>query len=119
MTGPHTTPQNDIIQTDVENEIRRMVDELDNASVALAHEAVQASEAEHMYKVEYAKALLKQSEGTVAQKEANALNEVSELYRDRLVKNALRDAAIEKCRNLRAQLNALQSINANIREMVR
>jgi hypothetical protein len=122
MTGPHTTPQNDIIQTDVEREIRRMVDELDAASVAHAHEAVQASEAEHLYKVSMAKATLKWASGekmTVDQRNAHALEECSEMYRDRLVKNALRDAAIEKCRNLRAQLNALQSINANLREMVR
>lgn len=120
MTGPHTTPQNDIIQTDVEREIRRMVEELDVASVQLAKQAVEASEAEHAYKLGMAKSEIKLAgEGTVSERNARALRDNEEEYHARLLKNALRDAAIEKCRNLRAQLNALQSINANIREMVR
>lgn len=112
-----TTPQNTIIQTDLEAELRRLSANLDERNEELAKLAVQAAEAEVAYKVERAKVILKAT-GTVSEKDAAAQVATVDLYRQRLVAEALRDACIETCRNLRAQLSALQSINANVRAMV-
>jgi hypothetical protein len=113
----HTTPQNTIIQTDLEAELRRLSANLDDRSRELADLAVKAAHAEVAYKQKRAVAILKAS-GTVSEKDAAATLETVAEYRERLVADALRDACVETCRNLRSQLSALQSINANVRAMV-
>jgi len=81
-----------------------------------------AAEAEHAYKVAYAKALLvakaEDPKRSVVVCEAVATLECDELLRSRLFADAVLDAAKEAGRNARAEGDNLRSINANHRALV-
>jgi hypothetical protein len=104
-------------QVDIESEILRLSARAEDITQALAKRAREAAEADVTYKVAHAKALLL-AEGPqyVRDAEATSLTEVE--YRERRGTEALLLSAQEAGRNVRAQLDALRSINANHRQLV-
>lgn len=99
----------------VENEIRRLANKLEVKTDELADLFQAAADAEVVYRVEFAKALLRSQEKTVAEREADATVQCAALLTDRKCKEAVADAGRESCRSLRDQLNAVQSVGANLR----
>lgn len=98
----------------VEAEILRLSGEMNQKTTALIEASQQWAEAEHWYRVEYAKALLR-AKGTIPEKEARATLDSQAELADRLRTEAVMKASQEAGRNLRSQLDALRSINANAR----
>ena len=104
-------------QEQVESEIVRLSSLAEKVTTAMARRAVDAAEADAAYKCAFAKALL-QTEGTVAEREAQATVATQNEYREYRITDARFKAAQEAGRNYRAQLDALRSINANLRALV-
>ena len=113
---------NPLSQLEVEQEIQRQVSELKILTVSLVQRSADASIADANYKVSYSKAYLTAlsmlDKPTVAQCEHWATNECAELLFEKNRTAALLEAAKEKGRNVRATLDALRSICANLREAV-
>jgi ribosomal protein S18 acetylase RimI-like enzyme len=108
VTSHIVTPVN------VEREIIRLCECCERVITEIAKRARAAAEADAEYKKVHAQAILK-SEGTVSEREAHAALATQDQYRDRRIAEALLLAAQEAGRNYRAQLDALRSINANVR----
>jgi hypothetical protein len=103
---------------DVEKEIRRFVDLLEGATDENAPIARAAALADARYKKAHAGALLSAKGRTVADREAIADLECASEYEARQVADMLWKVQQEKQRNLRAQMDALRSINANTRHLL-
>lgn len=104
-------------QEQVESEITRLSGLAEKVTTEMARRAVDAAEADADYKCSFAKALL-QTEGTVAERDAQATVATQKEYRDYRIADARFKAASEAGRNFRAQLDAMRSINANLRSLV-
>ena len=103
-----------MIPAEVEREIMRLAGLAERVTSEMAKRARHAAETDADYKAAAAKAFLK-ADGPVAEREAVAQVECETLYRDRRIAEALLQSAVEAGRNYRAQLDALRSINANLR----
>jgi hypothetical protein len=114
-----------LTQAGVEREIMRLSNAMEEATEELAKYADEAAVAEADYKVGYAKAVLKagmRTDGTgrggrltEGDKEATAIVEVEQELRRRCVKDAHHQVAQEKLRTMRARIDALRTVSANIR----
>lgn len=105
-------------QVFVESEIIRLCGLAERVTTELAKRARDAAEADANYKRAHASAFLMAQGKTVGDREAAAALETDAEYTARKIGEALLLAAQEAGRNYRAQLDALRSINANMRAMV-
>lgn len=110
MTDP--TPQ-----VDIESEIVRLSARAEDVTQKLAVRSREAAEADVTYKVAHAKALLL-AEGPQYVRDAEATAKTEQQYREKRATEAMLLSAQEAGRNVRAQLEALRSINANHRALV-
>lgn len=107
-------------QGDIEAEILRISDLLERATGDLATAAEEAAEAEADYRVAYAKAF-RFAKGTEDVKltekirEAIATIACDELLHRHKLGVARQLSLQEKCRQLRAQLDAVRTLSANVR----
>lgn len=102
----------------VEADIRRLCGLLEELTADLAQAARTAALADAAYKREHAKSLLGArgiEKSTVGEREAVADLECADEYEARRISEAVLMAKQESGRNIRAQLDALRSINANLR----
>lgn len=99
---------------EVEGELLRLMERLEQDTEELAFRAQQAAEAEANHKGRWASVFL-QAEGTESKRKAEADVVVHDLYLKRKVTEGLYLATRESCSSLRAQLDALRTISANIR----
>lgn len=106
-----------LTQGQVEREMERLISAADEVAHDIATRAAEAARAEHEYKIAHAKALLR-AEGAVALREAQALLAVESEHLARKVADARLLAAQETARTIRAQLDALRSVNATVRHAV-
>lgn len=104
-------------QVDIEAEIVRLSARAEDVTQKLAVRARDAAEADVAYKVAHAKALLL-AEGPQYVRDAEATKVCEKEYREKRATEALLLSAQEAGRNVRAQLEALRSINANHRALV-
>ena len=104
-------------QVHIESEIIRLSQRAEEITQALAKRAREAAEADVAYKVAHAKALLL-AEGPQYVRDAEATAQTEQVYREKRGTEALLMSAQEAGRNVRAQLDALRSINANHRALV-
>lgn len=119
-----TPGQRVITAVEVESEIMRLSDGMDDELSVLVDVAQAAAEAEYAYKVGYAQAVLKAANvagsgrnglTTVDERENMALRDSDSLLRAHLVADVLYEVAREKLRTMRSQIDALRTIAANIR----
>ena len=101
----------------VEAELIRFVSLLEKATQETARRGKRAAEAEVAYRVAFAKAILV-AEGTVAERDAHATIVTERELLARRLHEASLDAARDASRNLREQLGALRTVNANLRELI-
>ncbi len=99
---------------DVESEILRLSTLLEDSTEEFAKLAREAAEAEHAYKRSYYSHFLNAS-GTEKARVAVAETNADRQRAASKIADAVRDACQEKCRSLRSQLSALQTISANTR----
>lgn len=108
-------------QLEVESEIRRLSQELTKQTEQQAKYAEAAGRAQVDYKLAAARRLLElrgKGNGTVDEKNADVHVTCADQYEQMMLTEAVHKASIERGRNLRAQLDALRSINANVRAVV-
>lgn len=103
-----------LTQAQVEGELARLIEAADTVAHDVAGRAEEAARAEHAYKIAHARALLR-AEGPVAAREAQALLACEAQHLDRKVADARLLAAQETARSIRAQLDALRSVNVSVR----
>lgn len=103
---------------EVEREIWRISGLCEKVTTEIAQRARAAAEADVAYKLANAKAFLRAQGKTVGEREAEALQATENEYRDRRITEAILLGAQEAGRNYRAQLDAMRSINTNLRHQV-
>lgn len=99
----------------VENEIMRISALCEKVTTEIATRARAAAEADVAFKMAHAKASLRAEGKTVSEREAEAALFCEDEYRNKRITEAVLLGAQEAGRNYRAQLEALRSINANLR----
>ncbi len=104
-------------QVHIESEIVRLSARAEEITQALAKRAREAATADVAYKVAHAKALLL-ADGPQYVRDAEATSVTAVEYGEKRGTEALLMSAQEAGRNVRAQLDALRSINANHRALV-
>jgi hypothetical protein len=111
---------NPLSQLEVESEIRRLSDALTELTVAQAAHAHESAQADVDLKLRQARSLIGKigDKGTVGEKDAKVLDECADLFERAKLAEAILKADHEAGRNLRAQLDALRTIAANIRDQV-
>lgn len=102
---------------EVEHEIMRISGLCERVTTEIASRARAAAEADVAFKLGHARAFLRTDAKTVGAREAEALLACENEYRDRKITEAVLLGAQEAGRNYRAQLDALRSINANMRSL--
>lgn len=102
----------------VENEIMRLCARLDALTEELATKARAAGLTDARYKAEHAKEFLAARGKTVAEREVMATVGTITENEARKIAEAELLAVQEAGRNIRAQLDALRSVNANVRNAV-
>lgn len=112
-------PDRDWSQLDIEHEILRLEGLLEDTTDEFATVAQQAAAAEAVYRVNYAKAFVRYRLGgeRSSEKTAEAQSTVeceNELKRRRSLEAQQRGLE-EKCRSLRASLDAVRTLSANVR----
>lgn len=111
-------PSEPLAQVDIEAEIVRLSGLCEKVTHELAQRARMSAEADAAFKREYAKAYLRSEAKTAGARDAQAVLATDEQYTAKRIAEALLQSATEAGRNYRAQLDALRSINANIRHQV-
>ena len=104
-------------QVHIEAEIVRLSARAEEITQKLAKRAREAADADVAYKIAHAKALLL-AEGPQYIRDAEATTHTEVEYASKRSTEALLMSAQEAGRNVRAQLDALRSINANHRALV-
>lgn len=107
-------------QMEVEREIMRLSSRLSAITTQVARYSTREAKAEVAYKRAHSLKWLelRGHDGTVPEKEAMAFAACAAEYEEMKVSEALHKATMEAGRNVRAQLDALRSIAANVRAAV-
>lgn len=105
-------------QVFIESEIVRLCALAEKVTTEIAQRARTAAEADANYKRAHASAFLMAQGKTVGDRESASAMETADEYLERRIAEAHLLAAQEAGRNYRAQLEALRSLNANLRPLV-
>lgn len=118
MNQPHDLDP--LAQAQIEAEIVSRSRTLTEITEDVAESAKQQAATEVAYKLAYARAMigLRSESGTVALKEAMALDACASEFEQMKMAEAVFKACQESGRNVRAQLDALRTLNANVRSVV-
>jgi hypothetical protein len=103
-----------INQVDVEQEMMRLVQQLEARTETFEELAVDAAEKEASFKKQWAGVYL-ETGGTIRDREASADVTCSEAFREYKVAESLVKSARESLMFLRTSIDALRSLNANVR----
>lgn len=110
------TAERYITQSDIENEIVRIGDLLEQATANLATDLETWANAEADYKIAFAHAYRACPDKTPEHlRRQIATEETKDDLRASLMGEAVKVAMQEKCRQLRAQLDAVRTLSANVR----
>lgn len=105
-----------LTQVDVESRIEALCAELERQVTAYAHVAEQRAAAESDFKFLYSRALVEQTTKVpVATKEAVAHLKASNSFREWKLFEAREKATQQALTSIRAQLDSLRTISANVR----
>lgn len=113
-----TYPDSPVTQHMIESEILRLCGLAEKATTEIGKRARVAAAKDAAYKKANAVAYLKAEGKTVGDREAVAAIETDNEYTERRAAEAVLLAAQEAGRNYRAQLDALRSLNSNLRALV-
>lgn len=106
-----------ISQVDVEEEIIRLMDILEEETEAFERLAEDAAKKEAQYKANWAKEYLA-AKGSIKEREAWADYKLSDQSYDWKISDALVRSKREKLTSLRTSLDALRTLSANVRHQV-
>jgi hypothetical protein len=106
-----------LAQVQIEAEIVRLGETLEAITDDYAECAVAAASADATFKATYAARFLV-ADGPIGQREQQAASECETEYRDFKIADARLRATGERGRNIRAQLDSLRTLAANVRPQV-
>jgi hypothetical protein len=106
-----------ISQVEIESELLRFTDMLEQETEAFEQLAVDAAKKESTYKASWAKEYLS-AKGSIKEREAWADYKLTDVIYDHKIAEALVKAKREKLSALRTSIDALRTLNANVRTMV-
>jgi hypothetical protein len=106
-----------ISQVEIESELLRFTDMLEQETEAFEQLAVDAAKKEATYKASWAKEYLS-AKGSIKEREAWADYKLTDLSYDHKIAEALVKSKREKLSSLRTSIDALRTLNANVRTMV-
>ena len=113
-TRTRNTP---ISQVEIEDEIMRLLNHLEEETEAFERLSEDAAKKEAVYKAEAAKAYLS-AEGSIKQREAWADYQTAGIHMDWKIAEGLMRAKREKLTSVRSAIDALRTLNANVRSQV-
>jgi hypothetical protein len=111
---PRNSP---ISQVDVENGLLDLIEELEKETEAFERLAEDAAKKEALYKTNWAKEYLS-AKGSIKEREAWADYKLSDEVFDYKIAEGLMKAKREKLLSLRTSIDALRTLNANVRAQV-
>lgn len=106
-----------ISQVDIEHELIRLIESLENETEAFEELAVDASKKEARYKAAWAKEYLS-AKGSIKERESWADYKLADEQFDFKCAEALVKAKREKLLSLRTAIDAMRTLNANVRFQV-
>lgn len=106
-----------ISQVEVEEEIMRLTDLLENETEAFEQLAIDASVKESNYKASWAKEYLG-AKGSIKEREAWADYKLEDMTMQYKISEALVKSKREKLHSLRTSIDALRTLAANVRAQV-
>jgi hypothetical protein len=106
-----------ISQIEIENEILRFMDMLEEETEAFEKLAEDAAKKEALYKANWAKEYLA-AKGSIKEREAWADYKMSDFDYDYKIAEALVKAKREKLLSVRTSMDSLRTLNANVRVQV-
>ena len=106
-----------ISQVDIENELIRLTDMLENETEIFEDLAQDAAKKEAQHKANWAKEYLS-AKGSIKEREAWADYKMADLSYDYKIAEALVKAKRERLSSLRTSIDALRTLNANVRAQV-
>jgi len=106
-----------ISQVEIENELMRLMDMLEQETEAFESLATDAAKKEALYKSNWAKEYLA-AKGSIKEREAWADYKLSDESFDFKISEALVKSKREKLTSLRTSIDALRTLNANVRSQV-
>lgn len=106
-----------ISQVDVENELLRLIGMLEEETEAFEVLAIDNAKKEALHKSNWAKEYLS-AKGSIKEREAWSDYKMDEMMFDHKIAEALLKAKREKLLSLRTSIDALRTLNANIRAQV-
>lgn len=111
------TRTNPISQVEVETEIMRLMELLEEHTEAFEQLATDSAKKEALYKSNWAKEYLS-AKGSIREREAWADYKLSDESYDYKISEALVKAKREKLISLRTSIDALRTLNANVRTQI-
>jgi YesN/AraC family two-component response regulator len=106
-----------ISQVDIENELVRLMDMLEEETEAFETLAVDCAKKEALYKSNWAKEYLS-AKGSIREREAWSDYKLSDESYDYKIAEALVKSKREKLTSLRTSIDALRTLNANVRTQI-
>ena len=106
-----------ISQVDIENELVRLMDILEEETETFETLAVDSAKKEALYKSNWAKEYLS-AKGSIREREAWSDYKLSDESYDYKIAEALVKSKREKLTSLRTSIDALRTLNANVRTQV-
>jgi hypothetical protein len=106
-----------ISQVEIESELLRLLDSLESETEAFEVLAEEAAKKDALYKSNWAKEYLS-AKGSIKEREAWADYKMDEFSYDYKIAESLVKAKREKLLSLRTSIDALRTLNANVRAQV-
>jgi|TARA_Y100000296_G_C4969370_1_gene155069 hypothetical protein len=106
-----------ISQVDIEQQLMRLIEELESETEAFEQLAVDAAKQEARYKASWAKEYLS-AKGSIKERESWADYKKADEQYDYKIAEALLKSKREKLMSLRTAIDAMRTLNANIRVQV-
>lgn len=103
-----------ISQVEIENDILNLLNELEEETEAFETLSEDAAKKEAHYKAEWAKSYLS-AEGSIKQRESWADYQIADIHMAWKIAEALVKSKREKLTSIRTAIDALRTLNANVR----
>lgn len=103
-----------ISQVEVEEEILRLLEDLESETEVFETLAIDSAKKEVRFKTEWAKAYLA-ANGSIKEREAWADYQIADTHMEWKIADALIKSKREKLGSIRSSIDALRTINANVR----